>query len=259
MDDQEMSSLGNRTEVIDRKTLGSVDAKKIPPGYGVVLFDPEKLEFLLTNNTGDVRLFINPSTSAMSSMELKEIELDPDTFFSVEPNGLPPQYQEELKKLKGPKKFHVTQSSESSEFVHAIGKGTPKEPLEIVDKSTKVIRKGASLVHLAIIKHVSNTKQPITVLLNKVLFTYAPEGGKVIMDASTTFYPPRKFDDIDMDLKAGKPLSDFDYRYHQYLIENPDIFKDPIDWYREDYYDYDLNMANEMFEKVEERIKKKDF
>jgi hypothetical protein len=245
-----------RAEITDKKILGNIDAKKIPTGYGAVCLDPEKSEFLLTNDVGDVMLFIDPSTRNMSTMELKELKWDAGAFLSGL-KDLPQEYQSVMEKAKMPKKFHVTKSPEGTEFVHAIGKGTLDKPLKVVQRSTHVY-KDISLVHLAVIKHVFITQQPVTVLLNSVVFTYTPKRSNVEIKASTTFHPPREFDDIDRDLKADKPVSVIEYDYHAFLTKNQDIFKDPTEWYREDYYGYGLNMANAMFEKVEERVNKKD-
>lgn len=245
-----------RVKIVDRKTLGVIDAEKIPSGYGIVSFDFEKPEFLVTNDTGDVRLFVDPSTREKSSMKLKKLEWDRNVFLSAL-GDLPPDYRDTLEKLEMPDEFYVTKSPEGTELVHAIGKGTPEEPLEIIQRSTHVYR-DISLVHLAIIKYVSITQKPITVLLNKVLFTYTPQESEVTIDASTSFQPPREFDKIDSDLRAGKPISYIDYSYHNWLTNNPDTFKDPAQWYREDYYGYGLKMAKAMIEKVKERIYKKD-
>src|SRR5258708_38334780 len=90
-------------EIIDRKVLGTIDASVIPTGYGIVAYDEESNQVLVTNNTGDVRLFIDPDTREMSSMELKEVEWDVGTFLSGS-SDLPEEYQDSLEKTEFPKK-----------------------------------------------------------------------------------------------------------------------------------------------------------
>lgn len=245
-----------RVEVVDKEILGSIDAKKIPTGYGAVSLDSAKGEFILTNDVGDVMLFIDPETRNLSTMEVKEVEWDVEAFLSGA-NDLPQEYQDAMEEAKMSNKFHTTKSPEGTELVHAVGKGTRDEPLEIIQRSTHVY-KDISLVHLAMIKHADITQRPITVSLNNVTFTYTPKGSEIEMEATTKFIPPRKFEDIDKDLNNQKQVSVLDYSYHQFLIKNKDVHKDPTEWCREDYYGYGQNMASAMFKKVEERIEHSD-
>lgn len=246
-----------REPIIDKAVLGTLDTSKIPSGYGVVQLDKQRGEVLITNDVGDVILFIDPNTRSLSTMELKEVEWDAGAFLSGL-DDLPEEYKEAMEQAKMPKSFHVTKSPEGTEFVHGIGEGTPENPLEIVQRSTHVY-KDISLAHIAIAKHVAITKQPLTITLNQVLFTYFPgENGSVSIEATVTFRPPRDFDSIDEDMKADRNISYIDWDYHNFLIENPDIFKDPIEWYREDYYGYGMNMAKSMFSRVQERLYNQD-
>lgn len=249
--------VANRFEFTDKRTLGTIEAGKIPAGYGVVTLNPEKSESLVTNNVGDVMLFIDPDTRSMSSMKLREVEWDAGGFVSGL-GDLPREYQEAFRKAQMPKTFHVTDSPEGTEFVHAIGRGTTLDPLEIVQRSTHVYR-DISLVHLAMAKHAAITKEPITVSLNDVLFTYTPNRDKVGLDVSVTFSPPREVGLIEKDLEQEKDISFLDHSYNQYLDEHPDTFKSPEDWYRQNYDGYGLNMAKAMFQNVGRRIKEKDF
>ncbi len=259
MSDQEpIGRAENMKDVTDETVLGIIDPKKIPSGYGLVVLDPNKPEFLITNNTGDVRLFIDPKTREMSSMELKEVELGSGTFLSGL-KDLPPEYEEGMKKANLPKKFHITSSPEGTQFVHGIGEGTSEKlPLEIVQRSTQVAYNGVANAHLALIKQASITQKPIFTSLNEILFIYTPVEGKVEVKAKITFLPPREFEKIEKDVKADNPIRYLEYDYYRFLIDNPDTFKNPIEWYREDYYLNGLKTAKAMFHDVKERIKNKE-
>lgn len=247
----------DRKEITDRKVLGIIDASIIPEGYGIVDYDPENQELLVTNNTGDVRLFIDPETRAMSSMEIKEVESDAGAFFSGL-TDLPEEYQQVKDKSRFPKKFRVTKSHEGTEFVHGIGSGnSPSSPIELVQKSTHTY-KDVSVIHLALARTTQLRKTPLYASLNDILFTYTPNGSQVEISAAASFTPPRDFDAIEKDVKADKPIPVIEIFYYRYLLDNPDTFKDPIEWYREKNGTR-IDIAIGMFERVKERIESKDF
>ncbi|MEP7167541.1 MAG: hypothetical protein ABI758_06205 [Candidatus Woesebacteria bacterium] len=243
-------------EITDHKILGTIDASVIPPGYGIVDYDQESSQVLVTNNTGDVRLFIDPDTRETSSMELKEVEWDAGAFLSGI-SDVPQEFQDSLASKEFPKKFHVTKSHEGTEFVHGIGNGDAQNnPIEIVQKSTHVY-KDVSVIHLAMAKTAQLRKTPIYASLNEILFTYSPKGNQVEISATASFKPPRDFDDIEKDIKADIPTAAFEVFYYTYLVDNPDVFKTPIEWYREEH-GTGIDTALSMFERVKERIKQKD-
>jgi hypothetical protein len=235
-------------EITDHKVLGTIDASVIPTGYGIVDFDQESSQIVVTNNTGDVRLFINPDTRGMSSMELKEVEWDAGAFL-LGRSDLPKKSQDALAKTEFPKKFHIIKSHQGTEFVRGTGNGdSPTNPIKIVPKSTNT-RRDVSVIHLALAKTAQLRKTPIYASLNNILFTYFPQGNQVEISATASFRPPRDFDDIEKDIKADKPPLALEGLYYDYLVDNPDIFKDPVEWYREEK-GTDIDAAVSMFERV---------
>lgn len=260
------SENGKPGEVTDRKILGALDPGQIPSGYGIVFVPPKfrepesrfaKLEYLITNNTGDVMLFIDPNLRSLSGIQLEEGRFE---GFTLGMENLPPKYQEAIDKIKMPDRIQTIKSMGGTVFVHALGMGTFEDPLRVIQSSTQTAYKNIYLlVHPAVAKHAFLSNQSFTVLLNDVLYTYSPKNGVAVeVEASTIFEPPRAdANAIRRDIEKNKPISSLDDDYYHFMIKHPDTGKDPVGWYREDYSLYGLKIAETGFKRVQDMLRRK--
>lgn len=185
-------------EVTDKKILGALDPERIPLGYGVVRIEPhfiapgrrqdEPEYVVITNNTGDARLYLDPDTRSMSSMELAEVELNGSISGLKD---LPPEYQGAMSKVKMPDIIQITKSTEAIELLFAVGTGTSEDPLRAVQRTAQTYKDMYLLIHLALARHAYVAKQQIFLLVNGILYTYTPKNGVAIeVEAAVTFRHP---------------------------------------------------------------------
>ncbi len=243
------------SEITEHKVLGTIDASQIPASYGLVTVDALHHEWVATDDTADVRLWLDPKTKDRSSISTKTVNLDQNTALSAAhlSEADAASFANSL-----PKQFQVAKSAEKTHFEYAVGSGaSARHPIEIVPQSNSTGADIATL-HLAFARTVFATKRPLFAEMN-MAYAYEPEGNKVKITVSVTYSPPRSFDEIDRDRKAKRDVSPKEIRYHDYLIDNPDIFLDPEEWSRQQSGLPNLRLAEEIFQDVQARIQQKKF
>lgn len=255
-----------RVEVTDKKVLGALDPERIPQGYGIVRIAPrfiaperrpDKPEYVITNDTGDARLFFDPELRSMSSMELKEGKFE---GFVSGLKDLPPEYQDAMSEAQIPDTIQTTKSTEGTELLFTVGTGTSEDPLRTVQRTVQTYHKDVfHLLHLALVRHAYVSDQPISLLMNNVLYTYTPKKGVAVeVEAAVTFRPPREdIAAIERDIDTNTPLLPIDTDYYKFITTHPSTPKDPVTWYREDYSSYGLRSAESAFNRVQDKLRKK--
>ena len=236
------------------EAIDTIDASQIPVGYGIVpLQDNEGT--IITNNIGDVRLFIDPKLRHMSSLELKEIPIE--KFFLSGLDNLPPEYRRAFEGSRMPTSFYIIKSPEDTELVYAIGKGTNDDPFRVIVKTMQVVKKDSTFVHLALMRRALITGEEIQAYINDVLFKYMPtgDGGGVYIEASCYFRPPRSFEKIDADMNTeDESITGVEISYYKWILEHPDEQLSPVEWCKTQYTNYGIRHARRIISMVRERI-----